>query len=1144
MKATYRRPTGRQRGSTLVFAVVCLVLMVLLGTSYLQMSRVERLALTPRNQNNIDKVAAAAINQIATVVGTEDLFDSAGNYFIAQPAAANEPGDEGYDYPGTNKDQADPRNVFTVQPMNAAPAQAVGGHLDDSWLANTTPDCPTVATSVWPHITNLNGLYLRIPRPGGSQTQPEERVVDHRVLSPPTDHLHTDTDLEITGGSVQAMDDNSNANFLPYGVDADGDGLLDSRFTWATIRQIGAVRYVMAVRIVDMSSMINLNTATVLTADGDTTVASVAHTPRGYYPSDIDLSRLAKRTFTVLFVTPWEAELNALLGYRGLLMPLTTNPLDLGFSFNTTNNTFNYAAQRRVAAWFDIGRYYGVASRAGYQRFGQGPGLNDELELRHRFDLNNINLTSTLEDRMPTLLRREREPIGFPGDDDGDGKIDEVEASYLDVFPFPPPGPAAISLFAQGGPDTNSVDIRQQFAIRHYLTTASGAVPYAANHGGIHGGAHRLQYDLVLADGGPDTTNATQLQNRLSEVAQRVADVLKLGPQKYLALSDTELDKVAVEYALAIQDYADSDHNPSEWTIGSETFYGMELLPFIREVYLQAGYDDFDLKDANGNVQGSPLFIGLDGDFDTWMFHPDSQAVAVELGNPFDRPIDLGAAGRPRVRIVMMQGIGGVGTPVILPTTLVINPRDPLATALTNDTTEQVLVYSDATSAVTEGAAGNDLRADLGLGAVPAGQRVDAGNGTLTFQVNNTQVSFELQVEVSPNRWVAYDRFTPSNLSLDAPVPGFDHHTPLSPEPQTPAHGQVSARRDGRVIRYLSNAGGATQSFRRDPDTLGYRSQISANRIERFWEDDKGIGGDASLDNFQIPLANRQLLSLSELGWIFMYGFTDASTGDFPQRLSGANGTGGLDLRRRFLDFSPTADVPATTQIPHAAMILDQFTTVSTHADGVDNNDADGDGNPLTGFDELGEQLVPGQININTAPLPVSVLAAPLPEPVGEIESLMKNIADYRDNPGNRSSITGLSTVRTAAGIDSIGELMFVRGTIGSAEDMQRYGFDSLDNRVTDPQVDLYPVPEMPASVQSVSAADSAEERMARFQFLSNVYTTRSDLFCAYVTIRGYPAGDFRFGPIEATQFFVIYDRSGVTQSTDQVRIVGVYKIN
>ena len=46
------------------------------------------------------------------------------------------------------------------------------------------------------------------------------------------------------------------------------------------------------------------------------------------------------------------------------------------------------------------------------------------------------------------------------------------------------------------------------------------------------------------------------------------------------------------------------------------------------------------------------------------------------------------------------------------------------------------------------------------------------------------------------------------------------------------------------------------------------------------------------------------------------------------------------------------------------------------------------------------------------------------------------------------------------------------------------------------------------------------------------------------LTVRGYPAGDFRFGPIEATQFFVIYDRSGVTQSTDQVRIVGVYKIN
>ena len=72
-------------------------------------------------------------------------------------------------------------------------------------------------------------------------------------------------------------------------------------------------------------------------------------------------------------------------------------------------------------------------------------------------------------------------------------------------------------------------------------------------------------------------------------------------------------------------------------------------------------------------------------------------------------------------------------------------------------------------------------------------------------------------------------------------------------------------------------------------------------------------------------------------------------------------------------------------------------------------------------------------------------------------------------------------------------------------------------------------------TAKTFAAEYTAQERMARYQFLANSLTVRSDRYCAYVVIRGYNSGDFSSPPAESLRFFVILDRSGVINQDSPV---------
>jgi len=235
-------------------------------------------------------------------------------------------------------------------------------------------------------------------------------------------------------------------------------------------------------------------------------------------------------------------------------------------------------------------------------------------------------------------------------------------------------------------------------------------------------------------------------------------------------------------------------------------------------------------------------------------------------------------------------------------------------------------------------------------------------------------------------------------------------------------------------------------------------------------------------------------------------------------------------------------------------MVLDHFTTLSPGNDGLDNDNADGDNNTTTNPDDDTETFVPGRININTVPLHNAVLAAPLPETIDDIQSLMNQVFDYRDNPSNRDigasvGLTPLTGLRGEKGISSLGEILYINpkvvsslGTITDATDMGHYGAVGLTGLSAQGALDIYPMLEAVATATPNTMA--IEGAMARYQFLSQTFTTRSDIYTAYVEVRGYPAGDFRRGPIETKRFFVVYDRSNVKERSDRPRILAITEKN
>jgi hypothetical protein len=763
-----------------------------------------------------------------------------------------------------------------------------------------------------------------------------------------------------------------------------------------------------------------------------------------------------------------------------------------------------------------------------------------------------------------------------------------------------------------------SVGSRTFPEIRHLLTAKSGRAVHLPRMGGL---SYRYPYDLGYQDGGLADNNQTRVEgmyNRLRNIF-RISNADD-GSEAYLGLNTTNnthrtlLDRVAMHYALNIQDYTDNDSQPTRAPnpIDGKVYYGLEKLPFVRSVYAQAGYEAVD--------------NASDEKADTWEWKAGSQAMAIELGNPFDskQQADLNGNGDPDVRIRVIHSGGNS----VFELPVAGSKMEARETELTGNVQERhkdlMVVFADADNPIDEGGNGDDLVNDLELQGTGPNQSEDEPTATddrpdmaelVDASDRGTSLKFEegvpirvdLQFKDDVGRWITYDRFEHPSLQLEA-----EYQVSMNPPPGvgTVRHAQAAAARpclnstNQPGIHYICNASRSmiqmhpTEDIRKPNSTpSGYQQ----NR-DRLLHDDKSnmapLTGPTELDDFQLPLPDRAVFSRAELGWMVMMAIDEASDHGFPEQMNApvpelgqrAYQTIGTVRDRLHLARNKNAhdsaglavpdvnnddtNLVSDPDLPHHALVMEHFAPTSPATDGQDNN---GDGQA----DEEGELFRPGTININTAPLHLTTLAASLPTAPGEpgaeiddLQRLMESIEEYRDfarphpiygasHPeyGNsiRADLAGThGNWRQDPGIASIGELLAVNpedeGLVGNRpENMLTNSQDNQDLETLNKENwDLLPMPEEAGDppnadqLQHRWTTDGPEELMAKFQFLSENFTTRSDIYTAYVLIRGYPADDFSAGPVAQQRFLVVFDRTkAATDPANRpegtVRVIGRY---
>ncbi|MCG8508997.1 MAG: hypothetical protein MI741_07185, partial [Rhodospirillales bacterium] len=504
-----------ERGSATLAVVVAIVLLALLIAAYVQWARVQRQvpAVPPRN---VEIILQSIINELKLQL-KRDVWSEAGILLDQTPTVGIEP----YDYPVTNTSVN--RDVETLSGTLTGVSR--GGRFDDTWLASSAPYF-NGSVWRWRKVSTLTGAWYR------SDVNPDirQRLVDPTLSgsNPSGYYLNAYDNIPLTNLSL---------------IDADGDGIGDSLFERAPIMLLDGIEYFFAMRVEDLSSRININTALGLSQNGIFHPTSVDNNPLtsdapfGNNPSELDFALLCS-----LLTTPAPAnEVSAQLQHR-LGIALSGNTL-LVRDFESFNDALRNV---RHQYWREAGRYPArigppqpgdVGNDSGLTR--RHYGLNDMFELLHKGGLNNDANTTPLEDDMSTALRR---------DDTG-------EALYTDT-PY------------------NTPALWFQQELRKLMTTHSGA----------------LQFKVPIA--GTESFNTMEAKADLNEdtlvdIANEVGQVFTIGAPEFPAGFNTgTVAELASQFVANLRDFADEDAKLTEFN-GRFFFFNDTA---TTEIYTQALY--------------------------------------------------------------------------------------------------------------------------------------------------------------------------------------------------------------------------------------------------------------------------------------------------------------------------------------------------------------------------------------------------------------------------------------------------------------------------------------------------------------------------------------------------------------------------
>ena len=1032
-----------RRGSAIILVVVAIVLMAILGATFVQITRFERI---DTGGEHIDIAINSVLNEVAVVLA-QDLYDDNENFFNHVGSDRTDGGgDEPYDYPWTNSAVMERDVVF----VDGTGGTAEGGVYDDPWLADLSAK-PNGAIDEWPHLSDLTGRFLNVGDRDLTlvgQTNPGEVASTAAMV----------TDIATDYASS------------PYLVDADGDGIGDSLWAYCPAAEIAGKRYVYAIRIVDLSAKININTALGVTDNA----GNISGAPRGDSPTDIDATGYAHAIGGTAGSGTTGAtavnEFNQTIAQR--YPGVATAPVAWGDATNQRRHIWLDGASLVNNALVN------QATNPSYDpndRFGQ----SDLLELLYKNGLNNFAVATPVEDRMPTLLRR-----------------DSNEFVYNDAVV-----PAAYK--------TNGPEDWTQLNPRILFTTESGAMVIAPPVGTVA--------TLIGPDHDSDGTGERILKadinhSSLADLTEVIEDTLSangtFNESSYSHFgTPVNYNQLASQLASNIVDMRDPDNQLT--THNGQT--GMEALPFVSEVYVQRFYRNIVSAET-------PVGSGV------WTHQYTTGAPAtyvIELRNPFSKPVSLENVylyldGSP------FGGTGGeLSTFPGVPADELLQPGASMFIYFNGRGGEDMLNgYVPA---------GNDIDSPItdawpiGSGAVQVELRgEDQGTGTtLAWPYCGVIVD---GVENIANGWET------TNSMVAAPLPGgannafYIQHSyhgtdgvnllqcePSDFGPQT----DEPESYDATMIEVGST------SKTREPTVAGGQFVGDWNGGDMQWLFlDKQTS--ATDNDGRIPYV-ADVLTIPVVG--------PNDPGSANATLATAIQTSGVArLDNLMLDYRAStapviSAVSPSLNVPHAILLLERLTT---HSPAVDGFDLDGDGVDVTagGTPDYDEVYVPGKININTAS--ANVLATVLPFPTQAQRTAVANrIVAFREATFRPATARDA----TQPGIAYIGELYEqLTADLGpqSTPDWNDHQVGGMTSDTT-------------FLVDNITG--DREEDLMLAKWLNEVCTTRSDVFAVYLVVQGFPEGNFGAGAVESARVVAVFSRANVRQAGDKAQLIAVRRI-
>ena len=1109
-----------RRGTAIIVVLVSIILIAILATTLIQITRFERIA---GSESNIEAVVSATIAEILSQASS-DILDNDGNAFNIYATATNGGGDEPYDFPYTRPNVYG--NLRDADRLDGSTASGIiGGIMDDTWLASTAPDFRSslpagsaysgtnTTNGMWRHLTDLTGMYVT-NQSGGSNlsanNEPDE--------------------LPITSQSIKMNIPADRADIAnPILVDADGDGIGDSRWEWAPIREIAGVQYVMAVRIVDLSARMDLNVATGIS------VSNPAAAPRGDNPTEMDginaVNLLAGEAGSGLTPGTVQSEWRNVQGFR-----LTGNTgSSVAGELNYDNNVDPASTPSRYHYW-ERG-----ASRVGadFTRNGENGGsydyresstfgLNDAFELLYRNGLNNATQTS-VEQLMPTFLR-----------DNGSSTTED-------------------NFVTTGSTVTANNWNQQQFwelDARKMVSPYTGSMAISRPAIGISASEGEYKFNLNWDRSNDDYYDRIEpfLRSRWMDVASPSRSGSLRGQYPHLGNPAFLPDQLSVN----IPDYIDRDNRI---TIGNNRA-GFEALPYITEVYTQRPY-------TSGNVRPDPNDMNATDGIDQLVdWTPQgTPGYAIEIGNPFASRASGAWAGRP----ISLENIWlkiGNNAPVLI-SSLTTSTGGAAPTVLNPG--EVLIIYNDSTGgnamldAVTDrwaSSAGNlniptanvlegpglptntdnmtislhaeeQSNAGTALSWYYCGAEITVGNtaiddenvgpasGLMGGEVTYVQTNYQgigdglRMMTVHPQPKSANVRGFGDDISTyDAPSLNYDSATgqpglDLDPSTSAPEFGQESKTNEPT---------GFTQLYGTDQQIVWFDNP----RERMMWTGDL----------LQIPLIGPEYRT---------GGPNDKTMAQAIFRAAGSstnlsNATLGDGVNALLLPYKSNAakmnndtgtnlgNAFGMYNMPHSLMLLEQVAAIQPATD-LEDGDDDGfseqsGNNPRPDYDEM---LVAGRINLNTASRETLLRVLPFPDVptrtaiADAIIARRESMTQEADHGIGADNVPGIAYVGSL--YEQISDLPVNPSQI--AGDTTNVSGVRVDHNDYEDTLGSYP------SLQD-GVIDDREEEIMFAKWLTEISDVRSDVFAAYIVVQGYRADDYTAGPVESARRIVIFSRGNV----------------